>query len=67
VAGAKVTWTNQDEVPHTIVDSNSNKVFRSGALDTNDSYSFVFVKPGTYHYFCTLHPTMVGTIIVAAK
>lgn len=66
VAGTKVTWVNHDEVPHTIVDSSPTKVFHSGALDTNDSYSYVFSKPGTYHYFCTLHPQMVGTITVTA-
>jgi plastocyanin len=63
VTGTKVTWVNQDEVPHTIVDT--DKAFRSGALDTDDTYSYTFTKAGTYHYFCTLHPKMVGTIIVA--
>jgi plastocyanin len=65
MAGTKVTWVNQDDVPHTIIDSSPSKTFHSAALDTNDSYSFTFAKPGTYHYFCTLHPTMVGTIVVA--
>ena len=63
IAGTKVTWVNHDEVPHTIVDT--DKAFRSAALDTDDTYSFTFTKPGTYHYFCTLHPKMVGTIVVA--
>ena len=63
VAGTKVTWINRDDVPHTIVDA--DKAFRSSALDTDDTYSYTFTKPGTYHYFCTLHPKMVGTIIVA--
>jgi len=62
--GSKVTWTNHDDVPHTIVDT--GRQFRSSALDTNDSYSYIFLKPGTYHYFCTLHPQMVGTINVTA-
>jgi plastocyanin len=66
IAGTKVTWINHDEIPHTVVDGSSNKLFRSSALDTNDSYSYTFTKPGTYHYFCTLHPQMVGTIHVAA-
>ena len=61
--GTKVTWVNHDDVPHTIVDT--DKAFHSAALDTDDTYSFTFTKPGTYHYFCTLHPKMVGTIIVA--
>lgn len=63
-AGTKVTWVNHDDIPHTIVQSAVNKDFRSGALDTNDSYNFTFTKPGTYKYFCTLHPQMVGTIVV---
>ena len=63
VTGTKVTWINHDDVPHTIVDT--DKAFRSSALDTDDTYSYTFTKPGTYHYFCTLHPKMVGTIVVA--
>jgi plastocyanin len=62
--GSKVTWTNHDDVPHTIAEK--NKLFRSAALDEGDSYSFVFTKPGTYTYYCTLHPQMVGKIVVTA-
>ena len=62
-AGTQVTWINKDDIPHT-VDSTQGK-FKSAALDTDENYSFTFTKPGTYHYFCTLHPKMVGTIIVA--
>jgi plastocyanin len=61
-AGARVTWTNHDDIPHTVVAS--NKEFRSRALDTDDSYAFVFTKPGTFEYFCGLHPHMKGTIVV---
>lgn len=61
-AGTKVTWVNHDQVPHTVVEK--DKKFRSSALDTNDSYSFTFSTPGVYQYFCTLHPTMTGTITV---
>jgi plastocyanin len=61
-AGTQVTWTNYDQVPHTIVEE--GKKFHSPALDTNDSYSFVLTQPGTYRYFCSLHPQMVGTITV---
>jgi plastocyanin len=60
--GTQVTWTNHDEEPHTV--SSNEGVFRSFALDTNDSFSFKFDKPGTYHYTCTIHPRMTGTIIV---
>jgi plastocyanin len=61
-AGATVTWTNRDDEPHTIVSDAG--LFRSGALDTDQSFSFRFDKPGTYHYLCSIHPRMVGTIIV---
>jgi len=61
-AGSTVTWTNRDDEPHTVVSDAG--VFRSGALDTNESFSFRFDKPGTYHYACSIHPRMVGTIVV---
>ncbi len=64
-AGSKVTWTNRDQDPHTVADSDKQKRFRSAALDTNESYSFTFSVPGTYQYFCTLHPDMVGTVAVS--
>jgi plastocyanin len=62
--GTKVTWTNHDDVPHTVVSADDPKQFRSPPLDTDDAYSFVFTKPGTYKYFCSVHPKMVGMIIV---
>jgi plastocyanin len=61
-AGSTVTWTNHDQEPHTV--ASDSGLFRSNALDTNDSYSFRFDQPGTYHYTCSIHPQMVGTIIV---
>jgi plastocyanin len=61
-AGSTVTWTNKDDEPHTVVSDNG--LFRSGAMDTNESFSFRFDKAGTYHYACSIHPRMVGTIIV---
>lgn len=61
-AGTRVTWVNRDEEPHTIV--STDKIFASNALDTTDQFSFTFSKPGRYEYFCTIHPRMVGTIIV---
>jgi len=63
--GTTVTWTNQDEDPHTVMEKNGK--FRSAALDTQDSFSFLFTRPGTYAYFCTLHPMMVGSIRVLGK
>ena len=61
-AGSTVTWTNRDEEPHTVVSDTG--LFRSGAMDTNDSFSFTFDKPGTYRFICSIHPQMVGTIVV---
>jgi amicyanin len=62
-AGSTVTWTNEDDIPHTIVSLNN---FRSKALDSDDKFSFTFTAPGTYKYFCSLHPHMTGTIVVEA-
>ncbi len=61
-AGASVTWANLDDEPHTVVSDAG--LFRSGAMDTNESFSFKFDKPGTYHFTCSIHPRMVGTIVV---
>jgi plastocyanin len=61
--GTTVTWTNKDDIPHGIGATN-NAFPKSKALDTDDSYSFTFTTPGTYQYFCYLHPKMVGTIVV---
>jgi amicyanin len=63
--GTTVTWTNKDDIPHGIASSN-NAFAKSKALDTDDSYSFTFTTPGTYQYFCYIHPHMVGTIVVEA-
>jgi plastocyanin len=61
-AGSTVTWANMDDEAHTVV-SNTG-LFRSAAMDTNESFSFKFDQPGTYHFTCSIHPRMVGTIIV---
>jgi amicyanin len=61
-AGAKVTWTNRDDIPHTV--ASTTKAFKSPALDTDDSYSFTFTTAGSYEYFCSLHPHMTGTVVV---
>jgi plastocyanin len=61
-AGSVVTWVNLDEEPHTVFSDAG--LFRSSALDTKESFSFKFDKPGTYHYLCTIHPRMLGTIVV---
>ena len=61
-AGSTVTWTNKDDEPHTVVSAEG--LFRSAALDTDESFSFRFDNPGTYRYTCSIHPRMVGTIVV---
>lgn len=61
--GTKVTWVNDDQEPHTVVETHN--VFRSGALDTADQFSYTFMTPGAFEYFCALHPQMVGKIIVS--
>jgi plastocyanin len=61
-AGDTVTWANKDDEPHTVVSDTG--LFRSAALDTDETFSFKFDKPGTYHFICSIHPRMVGTIVV---
>jgi plastocyanin len=63
-AGTTVTWANEDDTPHTVVAS--DKSFRSKAMDTDERYSMTFAKPGTYDYFCSLHPHMTAKILVKA-
>jgi plastocyanin len=60
--GTTVTWVNEDDIPHTVVAS--GKAFRSKALDTDDKFSFTFTAPGSYEYFCSLHPYMKAMITV---
>jgi len=61
-AGTTVTWKNEDDSPHRIGDKNGT--FKSAALDTDDTFSHTFAGPGEYPYICTIHPYMVGKIIV---
>ena len=61
-AGTTVTWRNEDDIPHTV--TSATRLFKSKVLDTDDSFSFTFAEPGTYEYFCSLHPRMTGTIVV---
>ena len=63
-AGTKVTWVNDDELPHTVTEQ--SRAFHSSALDTKDSFSYIFATPGDFTYFCTLHPMMRGKITVKA-
>jgi len=59
--GDTVTWTNHDDIPHTVVSAGK---FRSKTMDTDNSFSFTFTSAGDYKYFCSLHPHMTGMIKV---
>jgi plastocyanin len=61
-AGTTVIWVNNDDIPHTVV--STTDAFKSKALDTDDKFSFKFDKPGTYEYFCSIHPKMTAKVIV---
>ena len=62
--GTKVVWTNRDDIPHTVTSADSPLAFRSPALDTDDTFATVFDRPGTFRYFCALHPHMQGRVVV---
>ncbi|PWC40351.1 cupredoxin family copper-binding protein [Azospirillum sp. TSO22-1] len=61
--GTVVTFSNADDIPHTV--AASDRSWKSPVLDTGQSFSFTFAKPGSYAYFCSLHPRMVGVVVVA--
>ena len=61
-AGTTVTWTNRDDIPHTVV--STDKVFKSKVLDTDEKFSFTFAKAGRYPYFCSINPKMTGSVVV---
>ena len=60
--GTSVTWTNRDDIPHTVV--SDDKRFKSKVLDTDEKFSYTFDKPGMYPYFCSVHPKMTGKVVV---
>src|SRR5271154_5026962 len=60
--GTTVTWTNRDDIPHTVVSTDG--VSKSKVLDTDEKFSFTFAKAGTFDYFCSIHPKMVGKVVV---
>jgi plastocyanin len=62
--GSRVLWINRDDVPHTVTSTAKPRAFDSGALDGEESFTFVFPTPGTYDYFCALHPHMTGRVII---
>jgi plastocyanin len=62
-SGEKITWINRDEEPHTVV-SVEKQFKKSTALDTDQEFTITASAPGTYTYFCSVHPKMTGTIVV---
>ena len=62
--GTTVTWTNRDDIPHTVVSTDDAKTFKSKVLDTDEKFPYAFSKAGTYTYFCSIHPKMTGKVIV---
>jgi plastocyanin len=60
--GTQITWTNADDIPHTVV--SDDHTFKSKVLDTDDKFTFTPAKPGTYPYFCSIHPKMTGKLVV---
>jgi Icc protein len=63
--GTTVTWTNHDDLPHNVV--STEKKFSSPVLDTDQKFSFTFSRPGSYEYFCKIHPMMTGTVQVVGR
>ncbi len=60
--GTQITWVNADDIPHTVVSDNQS--FKSKTLDTDEKFTFTADKPGTYSYFCSIHPKMTGKVVV---
>ncbi len=60
--GTTVTWTNRDDIPHTVVSTEG--VFKSKVRDTDEKFSYTFATAGTYPYYCSVHPKMTGKIVV---
>jgi len=61
-ANTTVTWTNKDGVAHTV--TSNTGIFDSGTINANGTYSHLFSTAGSYPYFCSVHPSMKGTVVV---
>lgn len=64
--GTTITWKNADSVAHTVVETDGKQGPDSSSIAPGSSYSFTFTAAGTYHYHCSIHPSMTGTITVTA-
>jgi plastocyanin len=62
--GTTITWTNRDDIPHTVVNTDDPRAFKSKVLDTDEKFSYTFTKAGTFPYFCSIHPKMTGKVVV---
>jgi plastocyanin len=65
--GSTITWLNEDSGLHTVTSGyydNFDGTFDSGHIDPGKTFSYTFEKLGDFHYYCTLHPWMEGTVIV---
>jgi amicyanin len=62
--GDTVTWTNHDDMPHTVVSIKPDRTLHSPSIDTDERFSFTFTKAGTYEYLCSIHPHMRGRVVV---
>jgi amicyanin len=62
--GTRVTWTNRDDVPHTVTSSSKPRALDSPTLDTDQTFSHIFSTPGTFEYYCAVHPKMTGKVVV---
>jgi plastocyanin len=60
--GTQITWTNGDDIPHTVVSNDHN--FKSKVLGTGETFTFTAGTPGTYSYSCSIHPNMTGKVVV---
>ena len=60
--GTTVTWSNHDDIPHTVVSADG--VFKPKVMETDEQFSYTFTKSGTFSYFCSIHPKMTGKVVV---
>ena len=66
-SGSKVTWTNMDTAPHTVTIDSGPVKFSSPTLQKGDSFTYTFTTPGTYSYYCAVHPDMTAKVIVTGS
>ena len=65
-AGTTVTWTNNDQDPHTVTSTGTGGPLKSATMQNGEKYTYTFTTAGTFEYLCTIHPFMTGTVVVTA-